>query len=64
MFQREWLFNPRTDRWSDHFRIEGTRIVGITPASRATLSLLQLNSDERLRVRRNLQRAGRYPREA
>ena len=62
--QRAWLFNPRVDRWSDHFRIEGPRIVGITPAGRATVSLLQSNSGERLRVRRNLQRAGRYPREA
>ena len=59
--ERAWLFHPRRDRWSDHFQIEGARIVGVTPTGRATVFLFQLNSDERLRVRRHLQRAGRFP---
>ena len=30
------LFNPRRDAWSDHFSLNGARIVGVTPAGRAT----------------------------
>jgi hypothetical protein len=25
------LFHPRLDVWSDHFRLDGTRLVGLTP---------------------------------
>lgn len=56
------LFHPRQDNWGEHFTLEGPRIVGLTPTGRATVFLLQLNSDERVRIRRQLQRAGRYPR--
>ena len=55
------LFHPRRDRWAEHFALDGQRIVGLTPAGRATVFLLQLNSDERTRMRRRLRRAGRYP---
>src|SRR5688572_21448400 len=41
------LFNPRTQIWSEHFRIEGLRIVGFTPEGRTTVQFLQLNSYER-----------------
>ena len=58
------LFHPRRNVWSEHFVPEGPRIVGLTPTGRATVFLLQLNSEERLRRRRRLQREGRYPREA
>ncbi len=30
------LFNPRRDRWADHFMWEGTLVVGLTPIGRAT----------------------------
>lgn len=55
------LFHPRVDRWVGHFRIEGSRIVGVTINGRATVELLQFNTPQRLAVRRALQRAGRYP---
>ena len=55
------IFNPRTQDWSDHFRIEGVRIVGASPEGRATVQLLQLNSHQRLAERRELKRAGRFP---
>ena len=29
------LFHPRRDRWSEHFRWRGPRLVGLTPAGRA-----------------------------
>jgi hypothetical protein len=39
------LFNPRTQRWSDHFawEAEGTQVVGLTPIGRATVAALKLN---------------------
>ena len=55
------LFHPRHDRWANHFVLEGSRINGVTPTGRATVLLLQLNSTDRLRTRRRLQQAGRYP---
>jgi hypothetical protein len=55
------LYHPRQDSWTAHFALDGDRIVGLTPTGRATVFLLQLNSEERLRIRRRLWRAGRYP---
>ena len=41
------LFNPRTQRWSEHFRwtADGLRIVGLTPVGRATVAALHLDDD-------------------
>lgn len=48
------LFNPRTDAWADHFRLEGIMIKGRTPIGRTTAWLLQMNSEDRLELRRVL----------
>lgn len=55
------LFNPRTQSWRDHFRLDGIRIIGLTPEGRATVEFLRLNSYERLIERGELMRAGRFP---
>jgi hypothetical protein len=55
------LFNPRTQTWSDHFTLEGLRILGLTSEGRATVELLKLNSPERLMERSELALAGRFP---
>jgi hypothetical protein len=41
------LFNPRSQRWSEHFRWsdDGLRIVGLTPTGRATVAALHLADD-------------------
>jgi hypothetical protein len=60
----EPLFNPRTQRWSDHFAwsADGLRIVGRTPTGRATVDLLRLDSDpDALLVRSYWVRAGWHP---
>ncbi|MBX3436654.1 MAG: hypothetical protein KF861_04125 [Planctomycetaceae bacterium] len=44
------LFNPRVDRWSDHFAVEEGRIVGLTAIGRATEQLLRLNLSECVEV--------------
>ena len=55
------LFNPRGDRWSDHFRLDGARILPRTAVGRATVVLLRLNSAEQLALRGALRQMGRYP---
>lgn len=52
------LFNPRADGWYAHFRWDGLRIVGQTPAGRATVAVLKMNSGNRLAVRLALLRSG------
>ncbi len=52
------LYNPRQDRWSDHFELIEDRIVGRTATGRTTSRLLQLNRDDRVVERKVLLRAG------
>lgn len=49
-----FLFNPRTQKWSDHFRLQTAQINGITPEGRTTVYLLKLNSNERITERQRL----------
>src|SRR5205085_966643 len=56
------LFNPRTDQWADHFRIEEAEIVGITQIGRATAALLQFNTAQRVQARLCLIRSGLWNR--
>jgi 5-methylcytosine-specific restriction endonuclease McrA len=46
------LFNPRHDRWEDHFAWDGPRIVGLTAIGRTTVQVLNFNSLARIRIRR------------
>jgi hypothetical protein len=48
------LFHPRRDVWTDHFRFDGMRILGLTPTGRATVRLLQMNSLRRVQLREDL----------
>jgi len=55
------LFNPRRHQWHRHFRLNGAHIVPLTARGRATESLLQLNTEDRLLQRQALLQQGRYP---
>ena len=55
------LFNPRTQSWSEHFRWIGPEIQPRTAIGRATAVLLRLNDPERVTIRGNLLKQGRYP---
>lgn len=56
------LFNPRTESWKDHFKLEDTMmIIGLTATARATERLLKFNIDSRIEVRKTLNRLNRYP---
>jgi 5-methylcytosine-specific restriction endonuclease McrA len=52
------LFHPRRDRWTDHFRLEGSRIEPLTPAGRVTVRLLRFNDADRVEERESLIAAG------
>ena len=56
------LFNPRRQQWADHFRLDGERILPLTPEGRVTVFVLKLNDELRIRERRALIEAQRYPR--
>jgi hypothetical protein len=55
------LYNPRTQRWREHFRLVGSHIVGLTSTGRATVAMMQLNNEQRLLDRQTLMDAGLYP---
>lgn len=55
------FFNPRLDRWSDHFVIDGVMIEHRTAIGEATSKILEFNSIERIVEREAMQRIGRYP---
>ena len=53
------LFHPRRQRWRDHFRWDGFRIVGLTPTGRVTVAALQMNRPLILAIRREEAARGR-----
>ena len=55
------LFNPRTQRWSEHFKLMGGEIIPLTSIGRATERLLRLNSHRRLELRQWWAARGLYP---
>lgn len=57
------LFNPRSQRWTEHFTWdrEAIRIIGLTPTGRATVSALNLNNPFIVPARRLWVIAGWHP---
>ena len=55
------LFNPRIDRWSEHFACSGPWITGLSDVGRTTLRLLQFNDSMLVAVRESLIWEGLWP---
>jgi hypothetical protein len=55
------FFNPRIERWSDHFQVKGAMIVPLTAVGTATARILRFNDEDRLLERDVLRNEGRYP---
>jgi hypothetical protein len=55
------FFNPRTDRWADHFVIAGNRIETRSPIGEATARILGFNVSDRILERQALLDLKRYP---
>jgi hypothetical protein len=52
------LYQPRSDRWQDHFQLQGREILPLTAIGRVTVRLLQFNRSERLEERKCLIETG------
>jgi 5-methylcytosine-specific restriction endonuclease McrA len=50
------LFNPRRQRWTDHFSIRGVLVLGRTTIGRATVELLCMNATKMQILRREIAR--------
>jgi hypothetical protein len=46
------LFNPRTDKWVEHFAVENGVVRGLTAVGRTTMYVLDMNTDRRIELRR------------
>ena len=56
------FFNPRTDRWADHFRLgDDAAILALDEIGEVTRRIFRMNDDDRLMERGELMRIGRYP---
>lgn len=55
------FFNPRRDRWADHFLLRGNMIDSRTTIGSATTRILGFNGSERAEERQLLREIGRYP---
>lgn len=55
------LYHPRQQPWASHFQIVESSVIGLTPEGRATVELLNVNADERVRLRSALLRRGWSP---
>jgi hypothetical protein len=57
------LFNPRKDKWTDHFEWneDFTLMIGLTPIGRATIKRLDLNRQGLVNYRKILVAAGKHP---
>ncbi|MDX6382766.1 MAG: hypothetical protein QOK48_339 [Blastocatellia bacterium] len=58
------FFNPRTDRWAEHFVLEHAIIRPLTTVGEVTARILEFNNSARLHEREEMIRFGKYPGEA
>jgi hypothetical protein len=61
--ERVPLYNPRTQKWSDHFEFsgDGAEILGKTKTGRATVAALQLNRQRAVLLRSLWMKVGWLP---
>ena len=55
------FFNPRTDLWADHFRLDESIIKPLTVIGEVTARILRFNHADQLLERRALNAVSRYP---
>lgn len=55
------FFNPRTDGWSSHFRLQGVHIESLSEIGQVTAAILEFNHADRLLEREALRAIGHYP---
>lgn len=55
------FFNPRTDHWSAHFKLEGSLIQPLTTIGEVTARIFGFNDSARLHERDEMIQFGKYP---
>lgn len=55
------LFNPREQKWDEHFRLDDLEIKPLSAHERVTINLLHMNDSERIEERKLLLGLGLYP---
>jgi hypothetical protein len=55
------LYNPRVDRFYEHFRWEGATMLALTATGRATIEALALNRPQLVQIREESRLLGRHP---
>jgi hypothetical protein len=55
------FFNPRRDRWAEHFRLEGATIHPLTLIGEVTMHIFGFNDSIRLHEREEMIRFSKYP---
>jgi hypothetical protein len=55
------LFNPRTQKWAEHFHWNGEIAIGLTPIGRATVTALKMNRPLIVAIRMEEAIRGRHP---
>ncbi len=57
------FYNPRIDRWREHFRLNGVVIESLTEIGEAKVRILQMNHADQILERQVLSHRRRYPSE-
>jgi len=52
------LYNPRTQKWDEHFGIENGIVIGKTAVGRVTVFTLNMNRPEQIEIRNAIIQAG------
>lgn len=55
------FFNPRTDKWNEHFEVSGALVLPKTDIAEGTIKIFHFNQIDRLLERKTLVNAGLYP---
>ena len=55
------FYNPRKDKWTDHFKLDGSIIRPLTNIGEVTCKILIFNSAERIIERESLIEINRFP---
>ena len=54
------LFNPRIDKWHEHFVWQGAKVIDLTAVGEATIRILGINEPERILERQLFIELGLY----
>ncbi len=55
------FLHPRTDRWAEHFVLDGVTIIPLSDIGEATARILDFNNPDRVLERQTVHGIGRYP---